>query len=165
MHAGRINSQDLHLDFADKRQAFVSPLTKHSRSQKTKNCFCEAYCYYKAASCTAVLARVPTERVSLEYCLPDSVQSSNTAATGTKTLLPGCYEERFMLVMSTKKRGLITQTSGSALRDRTSTARLSRGIKHFPKSFYHSGTILNPGFYQIFTCYRFPVLHAHSTSR
>lgn len=160
-HTGRISSQDLYLDFADKRQAFVS-LLKHSRSQKTKSCFYEAYCYYEATACMAVLARVPTERASLEYWLLDLVQSSNTAATGMKSLLPGCYGERFMLVMSTKKCGPITCISGSVLRCRISTAILSRGTKHFPSRFYCSGTNLDPGFYQ-FTCY-FLFLHAHDTS-
>lgn len=56
------NSQDLNLDLADKRPAFDSLLTKHPRSQNSKNSFCEAYCYCQAASCMAVLARVPTER-------------------------------------------------------------------------------------------------------
>lgn len=65
MHTGRISSHDLYLDFADKKSAFVSLLNKHSRSQKTKKCFYEAYCSYKATSSTAILARVPTERVSL----------------------------------------------------------------------------------------------------
>ena len=135
----------------DKRQAFVSLLTKHSRSQKTKNCFCEAYCYYNTTSCTAVLARAPAETVSLEHWLLSLVQSSNTAVTGMKTLLLGSYGESRGLCSSCPWRNADPshRPSGSMLWHRASTAIFSRGTKHFPNSFYCSGTNLNPGFYQI----------------
>lgn len=69
-------------------------------------------------------------------------------------------KQRFMLFMSTKESGPITQTSVSVLRCRPSTAILSRSTKHFPKSCY-SGTNLNPGFYLLL----FFFIHAHDTSR
>lgn len=144
MHTGRLNSQDDYLDFADKRQAFVSLLIKLSRSQKTKNCFCEAYCYYEVRSCM--------------LCWPESLLRGRVWSTGflirsslhenppTRLLW---RKQRFMFVMSMKKRGPITEAGGSVLRHRTSTALSSRSTKHFPNSFYCSGTNLSPRFNQI----------------
>lgn len=149
MHAGRLNSQDVYLDFADKRQAFVSLLNKLSSSQKTKNWFCEAYCYYKARSCM--------------LCWPESLPRGRVWSTGS-LIWSGLHEnsptrllwrkQRFMFVMSTKKHGSITQAGGSVLRHRTSTALSSRSTKHFPNSFYCSGTNLSPIFnLLLFSCF------------
>lgn len=92
----------------------------------------------------------------------------NTAATGMKTLLPGCYGESRHLCLSCPQR----KCDGSVLRCKTSTAigrkYIKRKyiykeyvykilsifiyiykiyIKNFPNSFYCSGTNFNTEFY------------------